>query len=731
MTLTAAGLTNGGVTAHYKFQYDDSLKTGGLEPDRTNAVIAACEGDFNFMRGSFGNIDLGVNIPISAHIIPPGRDGACADPGGCGSLTSSGNLTVTVSDKELKTADASVIRYVIVAEIVEIFMRAQGLGWFGGPNEGSQGEGLSRFLGAQLLALNGFGDPPERYRDSFKWLATSDRMDFVNKTDPRDADQDPKTGCALLFIYYLFSQFGFGVNEIVAAGASPLSAVHKKLSGDPNDPFPLFKKLVDKIFPDPTAITSGTKDNPFPARPDPTDEGILLQVKGKGPVYVIYGNGRFQLPDDATRSRLFPGADVFPYPDSLIAINIVPDEGTLLREESSNQVWIIRNRRRIRAPANSAGTVHVLWDGALGQIPLPDSVLEGVVTDITNGALLSGATVIITSTNIIPSTGSNTEQLTTDAQGHYSSSSLPAGVYSVEAIQGGFVPKTESVTVLEGVPSTPLDFKLVVTVPFTVEGQVTDGMGAPIVATVRLTENSAIPGIITKQTDASGNYSITLDPGPFNGSYTIDVTAVGFTSYSVTLPTIDNGANIPLNVTLKKQGILTGHIKDQRGPALAGAKVTIGTSETLSDVTGAYSIMVDPGTYPVTASARGFVPVTLSIMIPSGSTVPQDFMLSEAITGSITGTVTDDNGNPFGRGARVAALNQNLTTTDNDGKYTLTNLQPGPTQVEASFGTRYLPDKETVTVISGQTVPQDFVLVLKGTRTPPNKRAKESDLVVV
>jgi Carboxypeptidase regulatory-like domain len=604
------------------------------------------------------------------------------------------------------------------------------LGWFGGPNEGSQGEGLSRFLGAQLLALNGFGDPPERYRDSFKWLATSDRMDFVNKTDPRDADQDPKTSCALLFIYYLFSQFGFGVNEIVAAGASPLSAVHKKLSGDPNDPFPLFKKLVDKIFPDPTAITSGTKDNPFPARPDPSDEGILLQVKGKGPVYVIYGNGRFQLPDDATRSRLFPGADVFPYPDSLIAINIVPDEGTLLREESSNQVWIIQNRRRIRAPANPAGTVHVLWDGALGQIPLPDSVLAGVVTDITNGALLSGATVIITSTNIIPSTGSNTEQLPTDAQGNYRSTFLPPGVYSVEAIQDGFVPQTKSATVLEGVPVTPLPFMLVRTLPFTIKGQVTDSMGVPIImATVRLSENSGA-GILTRMTDASGNYNITLDPGTYDGTWTIEAMAVGFAAQSLTL-TIDNGAKIPLNFTLMKQGGLAGHIKDQRGPPLR-AKVTVGPSETMSDATtGDYSIMVDPGMYPVTASARGFVPVTLSIMIPSGSTVPQDFTLSEAITGSITGTVTDDNGNPFGRGARVAALNQNLTTTDNDGKYTLTNLQPGPTQVEASFGTRYLPDKETVTVISGQTVPQDFVLVLKGTRTPPNQRAKESDLVVV
>jgi large repetitive protein len=238
-----------------------------------------------------------------------------------------------------------------------------------------------------------------------------------------------------------------------------------------------------------------------------------------------------------------------------------------------------------------------------------------------------------------------------------------------------------------------------------------------------LTENSAIPGIITTNTDASGNYSITLDPGPYAGDYTIDVTAAGYASQSVTL-TIDNGAMVTLNFTLMKQGILAGHIKDQRGPALAGATVTVGPFQTLSDVTGAYSISVDPGTYPVTASAPGFTPVNASITIPSGMTVIQDFVLSPAITGSIAGTVTDDNEDPLS-GARVAA-----TITDDNGNYTLTNLPPGPTQVEASFGRRYIPDKETVTVISGKTVFQDFILVLKGSRTEPAKHAKESDLVV-
>ena len=36
MTLTSTGLTNGGATAHYQFQYGDSLSAqinpGGLEP---------------------------------------------------------------------------------------------------------------------------------------------------------------------------------------------------------------------------------------------------------------------------------------------------------------------------------------------------------------------------------------------------------------------------------------------------------------------------------------------------------------------------------------------------------------------------------------------------------------------------------------------------------------------------------------------------------------------------
>src|SRR5580693_89313 len=94
MAPTSNGLTNGGVTTHYRFQYDDSLQQtaanpGGPEPARTNQVIAACEGDFNLMSGWFGNIALDVNFTIPVNVTQ--------NSGGASWGTSGRNLTVTIN----------------------------------------------------------------------------------------------------------------------------------------------------------------------------------------------------------------------------------------------------------------------------------------------------------------------------------------------------------------------------------------------------------------------------------------------------------------------------------------------------------------------------------------------------------------------------------------------------------------------------------------------------------
>jgi hypothetical protein len=256
MALTSTGLTNGGVTAHYRFQYDDSLSApinpGGPEPARTNAVIAACENDFNQMAGWFGNIALDVNFTIPVNVTQNG--------GGAAWSLSGGNLTVTINPAN---GNAAFVRYLLVAEMVEQYMRAQGLGWYGNNTEGSEGEGLSRFLSGQFFILNGFGNPPAGFANSNSWL-NSPRADSVNNINLTDDGPDAITGCSTLFIWYLFAQLGFTINQIVAAGANTLGGVYRNLTGDTADPFPFFKQLMDTAFPGTSTITTGNLDNPFP-----------------------------------------------------------------------------------------------------------------------------------------------------------------------------------------------------------------------------------------------------------------------------------------------------------------------------------------------------------------------------------------------------------------------------------------------------------------------------------
>jgi hypothetical protein len=256
MAPKTTGLTNGGVTAHYRFQYDDSLAAplnpGGPEPARTKAVVDACEGDFNLMSQWFANIALDVNFQILVNVTQNG--------GGARWSLSGGNLTVTINPAN---GNSTLCRYLLVSEMVEQFMRAQGRGWYGQGTEGSEGEGLSRFLAAQFLTVNGLGATPADFTNSNSWL-NSPRADFVNNIKGTDDGPDVVTGCSLLFIYYLFSQLDFSINAIVSAGAPTLAGVYRNLTGNPSDPFPFFKRLLDRTFPGTSTITGGNLDDPFP-----------------------------------------------------------------------------------------------------------------------------------------------------------------------------------------------------------------------------------------------------------------------------------------------------------------------------------------------------------------------------------------------------------------------------------------------------------------------------------
>jgi microsomal dipeptidase-like Zn-dependent dipeptidase len=98
-------------------------------------------------------------------------------------------------------------------------------------------------------------------------------------------------------------------------------------------------------------------------------DGTLLGAKSAG-IFVIYGGAKFHVPTMDVFNALFPNGQVRElWEGALDGVSTVPRDGTLLREQSSAQVYIIAEGRKYLAPVGVIGIVHVLWDGGLVQIP--------------------------------------------------------------------------------------------------------------------------------------------------------------------------------------------------------------------------------------------------------------------------------------------------------------------------------------------------------------------------
>ena len=289
------GLAGGGVTTHYAFYYDQSLGgVGGIEPARTNQVIANCEADFSWLQTQFTGVVFtnGIStLPMPVYVSALGGGASWGPP---------------IFVKPSNSGTANNIRALMVAEVSEMFMLAQHKGWgfsSGVGDEESCGEGLSLFLTVQFQLLNGMsglfntGSPvawldsslPASNPASTEFDGTTHygaRKDYINSTLPFPGN-GPGTGCSMLFIYYLFHQLGFSIPQIIAAApgldshSNPidgacLRGVYQNLTGDTSDPFPYFASLLASVFP-----PDQTASIPGPNTDDPWPIGLLSFVGAK------------------------------------------------------------------------------------------------------------------------------------------------------------------------------------------------------------------------------------------------------------------------------------------------------------------------------------------------------------------------------------------------------------------------------------------------------------------
>jgi hypothetical protein len=236
--------TRRGSTTHFVVYFAQSLGANG--PTLADAVLASCEADYNRLQEWFGNINIS-NLPCNVRI----------RPGANGASHASCSATDLYCDA-FNGTDSDLERSLVVAELDEVFMADQGVGWDCGA---SNGEALSRVLAAEIypneLTPPGLG---VTFATGRNWLDSA-RPDWVNNTEPTDQNF-VSIGCGTLFINYLRFQLGYSLSQIVQAGGATLAEMYRRLTNR-TDGFQHFSTLLALYFPlgQPSNLNN---DNPFP-----------------------------------------------------------------------------------------------------------------------------------------------------------------------------------------------------------------------------------------------------------------------------------------------------------------------------------------------------------------------------------------------------------------------------------------------------------------------------------
>jgi hypothetical protein len=270
-----------GKTQHYAFTYDSTAFLSSTDPedgcDLCNALMNVVEQDFTLMQSRFPNVDFStqwtfsfaVKVTQQSSTVQYGDRWTVAGP--TISLTSPTGMSVDFP------------RYLLIDEVTEMFMAVQRNGWgiwtdsSSGQTftEGSDGEGLSRFLGVQMLINNGL-DLSILYQPSIEeswwiapeWLSTTDRPDYINlNPDPSDNKFDAINCCTTMFVWYLYKQLGFPIQSIInnKGVGNTMASTYNQLTEVLGNPFPFFSRLLANTYPPGSYNRLGSDlDNPFP-----------------------------------------------------------------------------------------------------------------------------------------------------------------------------------------------------------------------------------------------------------------------------------------------------------------------------------------------------------------------------------------------------------------------------------------------------------------------------------
>jgi Carboxypeptidase regulatory-like domain len=695
---TTQGLRNDGKTGRYAISYETSL------PDASGLLLAQdlmneCDQDFGLIAGWFEGTRFEFSFPVNVQLDNATGGASWDDPA---DISLPFGYSPTVQVKAVMAppeAGVDFVRYLLVSEVTEMFMASKDNGWyeptslFSGGNEGSKGEGLSRFLGHQFQLARAVS---ARYRD-FEvvplWLNSPNRPNYVDN-DPDDINPDAITGCTTCFLYYLHDQLGYEITDIINAGAATLGGVYQRLTGR-TDGWQSFINLVNLHYPT-GATYNTTGDTLFPV---PNLRYLESTNVVSGSTVKAYISLDTRTPADVTATLVSDNPAVVRAPATLSVPAGSMDGLVDLQAEP-----VVGPEQPVTIHASYAGQT---LSAQVWITPRP-SVLAGAVTDDASREPLANAVVMVDS---IPQIGGMHLQLLTGSDGSYSTPPLQPGSYTIAASASGYLDAEATVTVQEGVPTTDVNLALELALPLTVVGTISDEGHAPIEgAAVTLIQNRTSNRTSTA-TDSEGGYRLTMDPGGQPSDYTLVVAQPGYTGDELVLA-IPNGATVREDVSLARLGSLTGLVTDGSStPAVpvTNATVQAGMVAAMSDGAGRYQLQLAPGLSVVTVQANGFENDHVTITIASGNVTNQDFVLVEA-SATLTGAVFDgDSGDPLADAFVNVDGAQSGGRTDFDGSYTVSGIPAGSATVTI-FAQRHARERHSVDFTAHETVSMNYYL---------------------
>ncbi|MCA0987197.1 carboxypeptidase regulatory-like domain-containing protein [Guptibacillus algicola] len=339
-------------------------------------------------------------------------------------------------------------------------------------------------------------------------------------------------------------------------------------------------------------------------------------------------------------------------------------------------------------------------------IPLGGTFTGRVVNAATSEAI-PGVLISVSTPEGVPIISTNSE-----TNGEFVSPLLSPGMYTVIASSPYFVQDQTGVIVVSNQTSEVL-FSLE-EVGGTIFGTVLGMDGDPILNTsiaIRvLNDNGAL--LQTLQALSEGTFEVLNLP---SGSYRINVIADKYQASTVGA-IVENGEISELTVPLVLAGgSIQGTITDTSGASLPGSFVELTdvngilVATITSDQNGEFLFSdIKVGQLNVKATAPDYGVSSIGVIVEPAEISTVQLSLSQ-ITGTITGVVTDTDGNPISN-ATVAvadATNTSVATviTNSDGTYTIPQLDPSEYTITAS------ESSSGANVVSGTVIPGDESIV--------------------